>query len=63
LSLTAKPRFKPLTEGDESCATNSRTSFHGASVIHSSQVAILNEEFAPAADEVASAKKIVAAYA
>jgi citrate lyase beta subunit len=32
-------------------------------VIHSSQVAILNEEFAPAADEVASAKKIVAAYA
>jgi citrate lyase subunit beta/citryl-CoA lyase len=31
-------------------------------VIHPGQIAILNEEFAPAADEVASAKKIVAVY-
>jgi citrate lyase subunit beta / citryl-CoA lyase len=40
-----------------------RLGFLGASVIHPSQVAILNEEFAPGADEVASARKIVAAYA
>jgi citrate lyase subunit beta/citryl-CoA lyase len=31
-------------------------------VIHPSQLQILNEEFAPGADEVASAGKIVAAY-
>jgi citrate lyase subunit beta/citryl-CoA lyase len=36
--------------------------FRGASVIHPSQVPILNEEFSPGADEVASAQKIVAAY-
>jgi citrate lyase subunit beta / citryl-CoA lyase len=39
-----------------------RLGFLGASVIHPSQVAILNEEFAPSADEVASARRIVAAY-
>ena len=36
--------------------------FRGASVIHPSQVPILNEEFSPSADEVASARRIVAAY-
>jgi citrate lyase subunit beta/citryl-CoA lyase len=39
-----------------------RLGFRGASVIHPSQIPILNEEFGPSADEVASAKKIVAAY-
>jgi citrate lyase subunit beta/citryl-CoA lyase len=39
-----------------------RIGFLGASVIHPSQVAILNAEFAPSADEVASAQRIVAAY-
>src|SRR5882757_11293809 len=39
-----------------------RLGFRGASVIHPSQIAILNEEFAPAADEVASARRIVSAY-
>ena len=37
--------------------------FVGASVIHPSQIPILNEEFGPSADEVASAQRIVAAYA
>src|SRR3989440_8017817 len=37
--------------------------FRAASVIHPSQIAILNEEFSPSADEVASARRIVAAYA
>ncbi len=39
-----------------------RLGFRGASVIHPAQIPILNEEFSPGADEVASAKKIVAAY-
>jgi citrate lyase subunit beta / citryl-CoA lyase len=39
-----------------------RLGFLGASVIHPSQVAILNEEFGPAPHEVASARKIIAAY-
>jgi citrate lyase subunit beta/citryl-CoA lyase len=39
-----------------------RFGFIGASVIHPSQVAILNEEFAPSADEIGSAQRIVAAY-
>jgi citrate lyase subunit beta/citryl-CoA lyase len=39
-----------------------RLGFLGAAVIHPSQVAILNEEFAPSADEVGSARRIVAAY-
>jgi citrate lyase subunit beta/citryl-CoA lyase len=39
-----------------------RIGFLGASVIHPSQVAILNAEFSPSADEVASAQRIVAAY-
>jgi citrate lyase subunit beta/citryl-CoA lyase len=39
-----------------------RLGFVGASVIHPGQIAILNEEFAPSAAEVASAERIVAAY-
>jgi citrate lyase subunit beta/citryl-CoA lyase len=36
--------------------------FRGASVIHPAQVPILNEEFSPAAEDVASARRIVTAY-
>jgi citrate lyase subunit beta/citryl-CoA lyase len=39
-----------------------RIGFLGASVIHPSQVPILNAEFSPGADEVVSARRIVAAY-
>lgn len=39
-----------------------RLGFVGASVIHPSQVAILNEEFRPSQDEVAHARRVVAAY-
>jgi citrate lyase subunit beta/citryl-CoA lyase len=45
------------------CQRSRRLGFLGASVIHPGQIAILNEEFAPSAAEVASAQKIVAAYA
>lgn len=39
-----------------------RLGFVGASVIHPGQIAILNEEFAPSAQDVDSARRIVAAY-
>jgi citrate lyase subunit beta/citryl-CoA lyase len=39
-----------------------RLGFVGASVIHPSQVPILNEEFRPARDEVDAARRIMAAY-
>ena len=39
-----------------------RFGFIGASVIHPSQVPILNEEFRPSSDEVDHARRVVAAY-
>jgi citrate lyase subunit beta / citryl-CoA lyase len=39
-----------------------RFGFIGASVIHPSQVAILNEEFRPNVDEIAHARRVLAAY-
>ena len=39
-----------------------RFGFIGASVIHPSQVAILNEEFRPNADEIDHARRVLAAY-
>ena len=39
-----------------------RFGFIGASVIHPSQIAILNEEFRPGADEIDHARRVVAAY-
>jgi len=54
--------YKDLDAFRETVRRSRRLGFRGASVIHPAQVPILNEEFAPSADEVASAKKIVAAY-
>ena len=53
--------YQDLAAFRETVRRSRRLGFRGASVIHPSQVAILNEEFAPAADEVASAEKIVVA--
>jgi hypothetical protein len=39
-----------------------RLGFAGASVIHPSQIAILNEEFRPSPDEVEHARRVLAAY-
>jgi citrate lyase subunit beta / citryl-CoA lyase len=39
-----------------------RFGFIGASVIHPSQIAILNEEFRPSAEEVDHARRVLAAY-
>jgi citrate lyase subunit beta / citryl-CoA lyase len=54
--------YKDLVAFRETVRRSRRLGFRGASVIHPAQVAILNEEFAPGADEVASARRIVAAY-
>ena len=54
--------YKDLDAFRETVRRSRKLGFRGASVIHPSQIAILNEEFSPSADEVASARKIVAAY-
>jgi citrate lyase subunit beta/citryl-CoA lyase len=54
--------YKDLDAFRATVRRSRRLGFLGAAVIHPSQVAILNEEFAPSADEVASARRIVAAY-
>jgi citrate lyase subunit beta/citryl-CoA lyase len=54
--------YKDLDGFRETVRRSRRLGFLGASVIHPGQIAILNEEFGPSAEEVASAEKIVAAY-
>ena len=54
--------YKDLDAFRETVRRSRRLGFRGASVIHPAQIPILNDEFAPSADEVASARKIVAAY-
>ena len=54
--------YKDLDAFRETIRRSRRLGFRGASVIHPAQVPILNAEFAPSADEVGSARKIVAAY-
>jgi citrate lyase subunit beta/citryl-CoA lyase len=46
----------------ETIRRSRRLGFFGASVIHPSQVAILNEEFRPSAAEVEHGRRVVAAY-
>ena len=54
--------YKDLDAFRKTVRRSRKLGFRGASVIHPSQIAILNEEFSPSADDVASARKIVAAY-
>src|SRR5258705_82850 len=54
--------YKGLDAFRETIRRSRRLGFPRASGIHPAQLPILNEEFAPSADEVASARKIVAAY-
>jgi citrate lyase subunit beta/citryl-CoA lyase len=54
--------YRDLDAFRQTVRRSRRLGFRGASVIHPGQVAILNEEFSPAPDEIASAGKIVAAY-
>lgn len=54
--------FKDLDAFRATIRRSRRLGFMGASVIHPSQVAILNEEYRPAAAEVSEAERILAAY-
>src|SRR5438874_13595749 len=54
--------YKDLDAFRETVRRSRRLGFRGASVIHPAQIPILNEEFSPSAGEVASARRIVAAY-
>ena len=49
--------YKDLDAFRETVRRSRRLGFRGASVIHPAQIPILNEEFAPGADEVASAQQ------
>jgi citrate lyase subunit beta/citryl-CoA lyase len=54
--------YKDLDAFRATARRSRRIGFTGASVIHPSQIAILNEEFRPSADEVEKARKVVAAF-
>jgi len=54
--------FSDLDAFRETVRRSRRLGFFGASVIHPSQVAILNEEFRPSAAEVEHGRRVVAAY-
>jgi citrate lyase subunit beta/citryl-CoA lyase len=54
--------FSDLDGFRETIKRSRRLGFVGASVIHPSQIAILNEEFRPGAEEVDHATRVVAAY-
>jgi citrate lyase subunit beta/citryl-CoA lyase len=54
--------FRDLEAFRATIKRSRRMGFMGASVIHPGQIQILNEEFRPTAEEVALARKIVAAY-
>ncbi len=54
--------FHDLDAFRETIRRSRRFGFVGASVIHPSQIAILNEEFRPTVDEIDHASRVVAAY-
>src|SRR5437588_9589447 len=54
--------YKDLDAFRNTIRRSRRLGFMGASCIHPSNVAILNEEFAPSAEEVSHAERMVAAY-
>jgi len=54
--------FRDLVAFRATIQRSRRLGFLGAACIHPSQVAILNEEYAPQADDVAHAERVVAAY-
>jgi citrate lyase subunit beta / citryl-CoA lyase len=54
--------YKDLDAFRQTVRRSRRLGFLGASVIHPAQIPILNEEFGPSAQEVDSARRIVAAY-
>lgn len=54
--------FHDLTAFRATVQRSRRLGFLGAACVHPSQIAILNDEYAPQADDVAHAERVVAAY-
>lgn len=54
--------YKDLDAFRATVRRSRRLGFTGASVIHPSQIAILNEEFRPSADEVGMSRRVVEAF-
>jgi len=54
--------FRDLAAFRATIQRSRRLGFLGAACIHPSQIAILNEEYTPPADDVAHAERVVAAY-
>ena len=54
--------YKDLDAFRATVRRSRRIGFTGASVIHPSQIAILNEEFRPSSDEVEKARRVVSAF-
>jgi citrate lyase subunit beta/citryl-CoA lyase len=54
--------YKDLDAFRATVRRSRRLGFTGASVIHPSQIAILNEEFRPSAEEVEKARRVVSAF-
>jgi len=54
--------FRDLTAFRATVQRSRRLGFLGAACVHPSQIAILNEEYAPPADDVAHAERVVGAY-
>jgi citrate lyase subunit beta/citryl-CoA lyase len=54
--------YKDLDAFRATARRSRKLGFTGASVIHPSQIAILNEEFRPSAEEVQKARRVVGAF-
>ena len=54
--------FRDLTAFRATVQRSRRLGFLGAACVHPSQIPILNEEYAPQADDIAHAERVVAAY-
>jgi len=59
---SVSPNFKDLDAFAAACRQGRDLGFAGKTLIHPNQIAAANEAFAPSAEELAEAKRIVDAY-
>jgi len=60
---SVSPNFKDLDAFTATCRQGRDLGFAGKTLIHPNQIGPANEAFAPSADEIAEAKRVVEAYA
>jgi citrate lyase subunit beta/citryl-CoA lyase len=60
---SVSPNFKDLDAFAAACRQGRDLGFAGKTLIHPNQIAPANEAFAPSAEEIAAAKRVVEAYA